>query len=61
MRNALLKWLCSTPFGIHMVRKKIAGMAGMHYKVGFSNSAPQGDTLIANAVIFKKSGFKVHV
>ena len=53
MGDALAKGLGPAKLGIHVMRKKVTGMACMHHDIGFRDGAAKGAAAVADGVIRK--------
>jgi hypothetical protein len=54
MRDALAKGLTPAEFGIHVMRKEVAGMARVKYDVGLGDCTAKGAAAVADGVILEE-------
>ena len=54
MRDAALEILRRAPFGVHVMREKIACLAGVNDDVGFGDRASHAAAREADAIILEK-------
>src|SRR5262249_17732645 len=54
VRHPLAKGLAAAPFGIHVVRKKVAGLSSVQDDIGLGDGAADGFTPGSDYVVFEE-------
>ena len=60
MRHTLLEILSGAPFGVHVMGKEIAGLAGVNDDVGFRNRPTQRHAPLADRIVLEKAFLDDH-